>query len=513
VTTTDPPAVRALSPSAPPALEAVCRKAMARGPADRYASAEEVATEVRRWLADEPVAAYRERWPARAARWARRRKTLVVAAAVLLLTAAVVSTAAAGLILRAQRQAARNADAAIGVVRDLSTYVESYEMGAGKTAATESERWGRLNAALASYARLLEVLPEDPDARRQVARMHRLRANLSRFLDKPAEAEESYHEAIRLFDRLAADHPETADYRELGALTRRDYGQFLQRFGRSQEAAQLEADTVRLFEELLRDHPNEARYRRTVANLLMARSDREMQVGRLAESEQAARRSAELYARLAETAGTAPEPLDPLFHAMAEHNLALALREQGRTDEALAAHGRAVERMAGMVKVTNSRDAWSFYHRVRTERAWTLGRVSGQAAAAVADLEGAIAGWDKLIKQLGENPVDLERKAVAGLYCGRLRLRAGQREAAAKDLAAAAAVLEKLVARQPKVPAYRYDLGRVYTALGQAAGPPGAAGWYGKAREMLEAATRQDPENVPYRQAVQELDALTAATP
>jgi tetratricopeptide (TPR) repeat protein len=161
--------------------------------------------------------------------------------------------------------------------------------------------------------------------------------------------------------------------------------------------------------------------------------------------------------------------------------------------------------------VTNSRDARSFHHRVRTERAWTRGRLPGGAEAAVADLEAAIRGWDALIKQLGETPVDLERKAVAGLYCGRLKALLGRREAAVADLWAAAAVLQRLVDAQPKIPAYRYDLGRVYAALGQVEDDPrDAAAWYRKAREMLDAAARQYPENVPFRQALTELDALTA---
>ena len=41
-----------------------------------------------------------------------------------------------------------------------------------------------------------------------------------------------------------------------------------------------------------------------------------------------------LYARLADTPGTRPEPVDPLFRAMAEHNLAITLREMGRINEA-----------------------------------------------------------------------------------------------------------------------------------------------------------------------------------
>ena len=38
----------------PRALEAICLKAMARKPEDRYATALDLAADVRRWLADEP---------------------------------------------------------------------------------------------------------------------------------------------------------------------------------------------------------------------------------------------------------------------------------------------------------------------------------------------------------------------------------------------------------------------------------------------------------------------------
>ena len=100
----DPPPITAANPAAPPALVAVCRKAMARDPDGRYASAEAVATEVRRWLADEPVEAYREPFGERAARWARRRKTTVVAVTVLLVTGVVASTVAAGLMWRGEQE-------------------------------------------------------------------------------------------------------------------------------------------------------------------------------------------------------------------------------------------------------------------------------------------------------------------------------------------------------------------------------------------------------------------------
>src|SRR5207237_2791734 len=69
----------------PPALEAVCLKAMALKPEDRYSSARALADDLERWLADEPTTAHREPWPQRFARWGRRHRTAVVSGAVAVL--------------------------------------------------------------------------------------------------------------------------------------------------------------------------------------------------------------------------------------------------------------------------------------------------------------------------------------------------------------------------------------------------------------------------------------------
>ncbi|MCU0705566.1 MAG: serine/threonine protein kinase [Fimbriiglobus sp.] len=58
----------------PKSLDAVVRKAMAREAKDRYTTAMELAAEIDRYLADEPVQAYRETAGERARRWARRNR-------------------------------------------------------------------------------------------------------------------------------------------------------------------------------------------------------------------------------------------------------------------------------------------------------------------------------------------------------------------------------------------------------------------------------------------------------
>jgi tetratricopeptide (TPR) repeat protein/tRNA A-37 threonylcarbamoyl transferase component Bud32 len=62
----------------PAALEAVCLKAMALKPENRYPTAKALAEDVENWLADEPVSAWQEEpWHLRAGRWARHRPALV----------------------------------------------------------------------------------------------------------------------------------------------------------------------------------------------------------------------------------------------------------------------------------------------------------------------------------------------------------------------------------------------------------------------------------------------------
>ena len=77
---------RAAAGWVPAPLDAVVRKAMALRPEDRYASALDLAADVERYLADEPVSAHRETLRERARRWAKRHPVLVrTFAAVLLL--------------------------------------------------------------------------------------------------------------------------------------------------------------------------------------------------------------------------------------------------------------------------------------------------------------------------------------------------------------------------------------------------------------------------------------------
>jgi eukaryotic-like serine/threonine-protein kinase len=94
---------RDISPSIDRALEAVCLKAMALKPEDRYATPRALADDVERWSADEPVTAYREHLGGRARRWARHHRPAVVSLACLVI-ASVLGLSAGVILLRAKQK-------------------------------------------------------------------------------------------------------------------------------------------------------------------------------------------------------------------------------------------------------------------------------------------------------------------------------------------------------------------------------------------------------------------------
>ena len=95
----EPPPLRKLDPRVPRDLETILRKAMAKEIASRYASAAEMAEDLRLYLEDRPLKnARRTRSSERAFRWCRRNPlvaALGVAAGALLLTVVTVATTAA----------------------------------------------------------------------------------------------------------------------------------------------------------------------------------------------------------------------------------------------------------------------------------------------------------------------------------------------------------------------------------------------------------------------------------
>lgn len=123
-------APRHLQPGIPGPLEAICLKAMAREPADRYPSAASLFADVECWMSDQPVSAWPEPATQRIGRLLRRHRTLARAVTAAVLVLAVVSTVFS-FLLRQQVQIAKvQRNAAVG-------------LSVEKTALAEKERLSR----------------------------------------------------------------------------------------------------------------------------------------------------------------------------------------------------------------------------------------------------------------------------------------------------------------------------------------------------------------------------------
>jgi eukaryotic-like serine/threonine-protein kinase len=79
----DPTRLRSIDPRVPRDLETIILKAIEKGPGDRYATAEKMAEDLRRFLDDEPILARRASAPERYLRWARRHPAIAILGGVL----------------------------------------------------------------------------------------------------------------------------------------------------------------------------------------------------------------------------------------------------------------------------------------------------------------------------------------------------------------------------------------------------------------------------------------------
>jgi tetratricopeptide (TPR) repeat protein/serine/threonine protein kinase len=84
----EPRPPRRINKAIPAELETIVLKAMGKSPAERYATAQELADDLRRFLDDKPIRARRPRLVRRLVKWGRRHRPLVAAGGALLLAAA-----------------------------------------------------------------------------------------------------------------------------------------------------------------------------------------------------------------------------------------------------------------------------------------------------------------------------------------------------------------------------------------------------------------------------------------
>jgi serine/threonine-protein kinase len=252
------PRPRAVNRQVPPALEAICLKAMALMPEDRYHTARLLADDLEHWLADEPVSVYPEPWTVRLARWARRHKTLVTTSAALVLTATVALAIGTVMIQREKARTEANFQLARAATDEMLTKLAEVELA--DVPQMETVRRNMFGQALKFYQKFLAQRGQDRSIRQETGRANLRLGDIEEMLGDYVAAEAAYDRAINLLAALAADQPGggTAAVRRDLASARHKLGMMLKKSNRLTEAEKALREAERLRGELVAADPDNA---------------------------------------------------------------------------------------------------------------------------------------------------------------------------------------------------------------------------------------------------------------
>ncbi|HUG68329.1 MAG TPA: protein kinase [Pirellulaceae bacterium] len=139
----------------PKPLRAICRRAMALRPEDRYGTALAIADDIEHWLADEPVSVHQESWSDRITRWTRRHRTWFQAVSASFLAIIGVLVLAIVLINGQRRQAELERGRAAGLALEKTELAEQQRL---------LRRQAEWQAANRSLEQSLMLCAQDPAA-------------------------------------------------------------------------------------------------------------------------------------------------------------------------------------------------------------------------------------------------------------------------------------------------------------------------------------------------------------
>jgi serine/threonine protein kinase len=425
----EPKRLRSIDRSVPRDLETVVLKALEKDPADRYATAQELADDLRRWLEDRPIQARRPTHIQRAAKWGKRHLAAVVTAAVVLFIFAT------GL--------------AVGVALIWKADVEKGVLLIEKDDALKQAKADRDKAAAATVEEAKQRRRADDNFRRSVEQFTELLKEVNKERSKsPGITRVRQAQANRVIKllqaQLAANRPDP-EGRLLTGLAYQALAQAHRALGKYPQAGDLLVQASVTLEQLAADFPEDARFQQSVSDVqddLLSLvgwwsedSEELMMAGKYAEAAQRARdaltffQKNNLHVRVPE--------LSLVKGIEAAYRLAHALRASGRSAEAEESCTLAMNYAAKLITEFSKNVFVPFFQLYQAGGCTLRGLCRadvGRTAEAEADLRQAIALLDavepKFRKVLVTHPTN---QPMAHHALGNLLWAAGRREEAAEE--------------------------------------------------------------------------------
>ena len=485
----EPRPLRRLNPDIPGELETIVLKALEKNPADRYASAQELADDLRRFLEDKPIRARKPSLPNRVKKLARRHQGVTVTggiAAGLVVLLVLLFLVYRNRLVAGQRDEAdklrrlaeersKEARQAVDVM-----YTQFARKWLAQQPQMQSVQREFLEKALAFYEKLATESSTDPAVRFETAQAYFRVAEIQHNLGESERAERAYNQATLLLEGLVHDFSDTLEYRRELAEAFDGLGILLGDTGRFPEAEKAQRRALALQQKLADEFPANSTYRRELARGLyhlgctMAFSGRFTEVSKflapavtiqrklaielpsvpdiraeLADSlnrlgdQKSLREAAAILERL-----VADSPLNPVYrNALAESYFFLAGILPDLEAEAVLRHAITIQEnlLADFPSTTNHR-----FDLARSQ--FTLGRMMQRAHRFDAALEAYRLGL-AVGEPLAAIPkVDYFRSRLAQAHyeLGELLAASDQFFEAAKEYRHAIALYESLAAEYPK---------------------------------------------------------------
>jgi serine/threonine-protein kinase len=443
-------------PSCPRALEAVCLKAMALRPEDRYASTRELARDLERWLADEPVAVCREHWSQRAARWMRRHRAATQAAAGALVTITAVALIAALVIYGARRreaaarvEATQRSQQAREVIDTLLTNVgEALENYPGM----QQARRRLLQRAADDYSKLTGSGSPDPDLRAEAARAFSRLGDVRAMLNQFDEADQAYRSSESLWNGLRRDLPQRRIFHVeyANCVTRRAMALAAHGNPKDAEAAFQEAQSV--LTPVASADPDDLDATDALGTVLVNLGRWQGDAGRQAEAEQTLTRAVSLFERIARNSRALPRY--SFAWAAAMNALGRFFVARGHEQDAISLF-RQAENVYRLLVAEHPDEAEYLSARASTRLHLAAAlRDFGSPDAEATLYRESVVDYATLLAAVPDVPRYRENLSVTRTNLGQALHQIGQNHSACAELENSLSQLDELASEYPAVPGY-----------------------------------------------------------
>jgi serine/threonine-protein kinase len=473
------PRPRAIDPTIPRPLEAICLQAMAREPADRYPSPRALADDLEKWLADEPVSAWPEPVSSKLRRAVARHRTLVTTGVAL----AVLALVALGVLAEFQRRSNRQLG---DMNRNLTQANQRAEMDRVRAE-------DRVELALLAIQQFQQSVSQNLDVKNRPD----LKALRQTLLQAPRDF---YRQLMEAIEDNPDSQPET---RAKLAEAMLGLGQITALLDSESEAIQLYENAAGLLDDLLHGQPDRPGYRFLLAGALDALSLLENTTGRAAVAMSHNEEARDLYQGL--VALDSAQKRYQFGLAVSEEHLGVLRRAAGQPDQALASFEHARQLLQRLAREDSNTSEYQAQLALVLNDLGVLQRALGRPRDALATYEQSRDTLDGLVRDHPAIATYQRGLALVWFNIGTLygiELLAKGAGNPVDALEKGRVILQGLVDKNPTVGEYRAELAKTCGQIGamkRYGAPAEALIRYGEARDLLVGLVRDHPENTKYR--------------